>query len=86
MLSNFLLIFKAVALLPSTLPYFRSQLLGSISNFVDSPLYLFRRGGTTLPFNGHFYGAVIRFGPNLPIETIQQTEAYMAAKTGVTLA
>lgn len=54
-------------------------------NYLDYPLYLFRRGGTTLPFNGHFYGGIIRFGPNLPIETIQQTEAYMAAKTGVTL-
>ena len=54
-------------------------------NFQPYPLYLFRRGGTTLPFNGHFYGGIIRFGPNLPIETIEQTEAYMAAKTGVTL-
>ena len=54
-------------------------------NYLAYPLYLFRRGGTTLPFNGHFYGGIIRFGDNLPIETIEQTEAWMAAKTGVTL-
>ena len=54
-------------------------------NFLAYPLYLFRRGGVSLPFNGHFYGGIIRFGPNLPIETIQQTEIWMAAKTGVTL-
>ena len=54
-------------------------------NYLAYPLYLFRRGGTSLPFNGHFYGGIIRFGDNLPIETIEQTEAWMAAKTGVTL-
>ena len=54
-------------------------------NYLAYPLYLFRRGGTSFPFNGHFYGGIIRFGPNLPIETIEQTEAWMAAKTGVTL-
>lgn len=54
-------------------------------NYLAYPLYLFRRGGTSQPFNGHFYGGIIRFGPNLPIETIQQTEIWMAAKTGVTL-
>jgi len=54
-------------------------------NFNPYPLYLFRRGGTILPFNGHFYGGIIRFGDNLPIETIEQTEVWMAAKTGVTL-
>jgi len=55
-------------------------------NYLAYPLYLFRRGGTTFPFNGNFYGGIIRFGDNLPIETIEQTEAWMAAKTGVTLA
>lgn len=54
-------------------------------NYLAYPLYLFRRGGTSLPFNGNFYGGIIRFGDNLPIETIEQTEAWMAAKTGVTL-
>jgi len=54
-------------------------------NYGNYPLYLFRRGGTSSTFNGHFYGGIIRFGDNLPIETIEQTESYMAAKTGVTL-
>jgi hypothetical protein len=54
-------------------------------NLLAYPLYLFRRGGTSLPFNGHFYGVIIRFGDNLPIETIEQAEVWMAAKTGVTL-
>lgn len=28
-------------------------------NFGNHALYLFRRGGTTLPFNGHFYGLTL---------------------------
>jgi hypothetical protein len=31
-------------------------------NYGNYPIYLFRRGGTANPFNGRFYGAVIRAG------------------------
>ena len=51
-------------------------------NYLAYPLYIGRRGGTTLPFNGHLYSLVLRFGSNLPIETIEQTEAWINSKTG----
>lgn len=50
-------------------------------NFLAYPLYIGRRGGTTLPFNGHLYGLIVRFGSNLPTATIEQTEKYINTKT-----
>ena len=49
------------------------------------PLYFYRRGGTSLPFNGNAYGEVIRFGPPLTPVQIAQTERWLAGKCGVTL-
>lgn len=54
-------------------------------NYLAYPLYIGRRGGTTLPFNGRDYGICVRFGANLDASTISATENYMAQKTGVTL-
>jgi hypothetical protein len=54
-------------------------------NFLAFPLYIGRRGGTTLPFNGRLYSLILRFGDNLPTNTIEQVEAWVAGKTGVTL-
>jgi hypothetical protein len=54
-------------------------------NFSANPLYLGRRGGTTLPFNGQLYGLIVRFGANLTAPTITQTENYMAGETGITI-
>lgn len=54
-------------------------------NFTAQPLYIGRRGGTTLPFNGNIFGLVVRFGANLDAGTISSTERWMGAKTGVTL-
>lgn len=54
-------------------------------NYLAYPLYIGCRGGTTLPFNGHLYGLITRFGPNLTADQISQTERWMAQKTGVTL-
>lgn len=54
-------------------------------NFLAYPLYIGRRGGTTLPFNGHLYGLIVRFGANLPAATIASTESWVAGKTGITL-
>lgn len=51
-------------------------------SFLAYPLYIGRRGGTMLPFNGHLYGLIVRFGSNLPIETIEKTEKYINTKTG----
>lgn len=50
-------------------------------NFLAYPLYIGRRGGTTFPFNGHLYSLIVRFGSNLPIETIEKTEKHVNTKT-----
>lgn len=50
-------------------------------NFLSYPLYIGRRAGTTLPFNGHLYSLIVRFGSNLPIETIENTEKYINGLT-----
>lgn len=50
-------------------------------DYLAYPLYIGRRGGTSLPFNGHLYGLIVRFGANLPIETIEKTEKYINQKT-----
>lgn len=54
---------------------------GTYGNY---PLYLFRRGGTTLPFNGRFYGLSI-IGAALSASDITVLEKFTAAKTGVTV-
>lgn len=51
-------------------------------NYLAYPLYIGRRGGTTLPFNGHLYGLIVRFGANLPAGTIASTETWLNGKTG----
>lgn len=51
-------------------------------NYLAYPLYIGRRAGTTLPFNGHLYSLIVRFGSNLPIATIENTEKYINTKTG----
>jgi hypothetical protein len=51
-------------------------------NYGNYPLYIGRRGGTSLPFNGHLYSLIVRFGSNLPINTIEQAEAWINDKTG----
>ena len=50
-------------------------------NFGNYPLYIGRRGGTTLPFNGLLYGLIVR-GAATTTATIQATETYMNGKTG----
>lgn len=53
-------------------------------NYLSYPLYIGRRGGSTLPFNGHLYSLVVRFSAtNLPDATIAQTETWVAGKTGI---
>lgn len=45
-------------------------------------LYLFRRGGTTLPFNGRFYGSIIRGGTLPSAAEINNAERYLSGKMG----
>ena len=52
-------------------------------NFGNYPLYLFARAGTSLWFNGQFYGAIIR-GAQSDTASVTQTENYTATKTGIT--
>jgi hypothetical protein len=50
-------------------------------NYLAYPLYIGRRGGTTLPFNGRIYSLIIRFGANLDAATITNTETWVNGKT-----
>lgn len=58
-----------------------AQTLGT-GDFLAYPLYIGRRAGTTLPFNGQLYGLVVRFGPNMSAGTITATENWLNTKTG----
>lgn len=51
-------------------------------NFLAYPLYIGRRGGATIPFNGRIYSMIVRFGANLSANQITQTEAWVNSKTG----
>lgn len=51
-------------------------------NFLAYPLYVGRRGGTSLPFNGRLYQLLVRFGANLDAATIAATEAFVNSRTG----
>lgn len=51
-------------------------------NFTAAAVYVGRRGGTTLPFNGRIYSLITRFGANLTADQIAQTEAWVNARTG----
>ena len=53
-------------------------------NYGNYPLYIGRRGGTTLPFNGHLYGLIITGRLTTDAETAN-TERLLATKTGVVL-
>jgi hypothetical protein len=50
-------------------------------NFGNYPLYLFRRGGSTLPFNGRCYSLIVR-GAATTDTRIAQTERWVNKKTG----
>lgn len=51
-------------------------------NYLAYPLYVGRRGGTSLPFNGRLYQLLVRFGANLDATTIAATEAFVNSRTG----
>ena len=55
-------------------------------NYLAYPIFIGRRGGTSLAFNGQLYGLIVRFSTaNLDASVISQTERWMAQKTGVTI-
>lgn len=51
-------------------------------NYLAYPLYIGRRGGSSLPFNGRLYQLVARFGPNIDAARIAQVERFINSKTG----
>ena len=51
-------------------------------NFGNYPLYFYRRGGTSLPFNGRDYGMIIRGGTLPSAAQIAQVERYLSNKIG----
>jgi len=53
-------------------------------NFGNYPLYIGRRGGTTLPLSGYDFGLIIR-GKTTSGADLTNAEVYMAAKSGVTI-
>ena len=55
---------------------------GAYGNY---PLYIGRRGGSSLPFNGFAHQLVVRGGDLPDAATIAQLEAYIAGKSGVSL-
>lgn len=48
------------------------------------PLYIGRRGGMSLPFNGNLYGLII-LGRSVSSAELQMLEQYMAAKVGIVI-
>jgi hypothetical protein len=55
-------------------------------NFLAYPIYIGARAGTSEFLNGHLHQLITRFGANLELAQIENTEAYVAGKTaGVTL-
>jgi hypothetical protein len=57
-----------------------SAILGG-GNFGNYPLYIGRRSGTSLPFNGHLYSLIVR-GAQSTDAQIVSAETYVNSKTG----
>jgi hypothetical protein len=51
-------------------------------NYLAYPIYIGRRGDTSLPFNGRLHGLIARFGPSLNTGQITSAEHWLNAKTG----
>jgi len=51
-------------------------------NFLAYPIYIGRRAGASVPFNGQIYNLIVRFGANLDAGAIYSTETFVNEKTG----
>jgi hypothetical protein len=51
-------------------------------NYLAYAMYIGRRGGSSLPFNGQIFSLIVRFGTNLTTDTITSTETWVNGKTG----
>jgi hypothetical protein len=54
-------------------------------NFLTHPLYIGRRGGSSLPYNGQIFGLIVRFGTNLSAATITATETWVGQRVSPTV-
>ena len=54
------------------------------ANYGNFNLYIGRRAGSTLPFNGHLYGLLVLGGVN-DVSKVVKIERYIASKTGLNL-
>jgi hypothetical protein len=54
-------------------------------NYLTYPLYIGRRGGSSLPLNGQLFSLIVRFGANLSAATISQTETWLGARVAPTV-
>ncbi len=50
-------------------------------NYLAYPMYIGRRAGTALPFNGNLFSLIVRFGANLTADQITSTETWVNGKT-----
>jgi hypothetical protein len=79
-------IFPRVNALVPTLMAGGSQPSAGSGMFSNNSLYIGKRGGTALPFNGHLYGLTVLFPTALPNDNlIQALERHYAAKTGIVI-
>lgn len=62
-----------------------ATLSGALANFSSQQLFIGRRNGASLPFNGNMYGLIIRGALTSPSD-VSRVEKYMGTKTGVVIA
>jgi len=51
-------------------------------NYLANAVFIGRRAGTSLPFNGNIYQLIVRFGANLDAGTLSSAETFVNEKTG----
>jgi len=51
-------------------------------NYLANAVFIGRRAGTSLPFNGNIYQLIVRFGANLDAGTLSSAETFVNGKTG----
>jgi len=61
---------------------FRTDQTQGTGNYLTHAIFIGRRAGASLPFNGRIYGLLLRFGPNLNDAQITAAETWMNQKTG----
>lgn len=59
---------------------------GVVSTFSTNGLNIGRRSNGDFPLNGKIYGLIVRFGDELSVDDRASTEAYLAQKSGISIA